>query len=60
MQSMIDALRSILGEPDFYRVLYGNNPTWDYASMMEYFFSALLLCIVVGSIFRILCKWGER
>lgn len=54
MDTIIDALRSVLGEPDFYKVISGNNPTWDYASMFEYFFGAILLCIVVSAVFRIL------
>lgn len=53
MQSIIDALRDVVGTPDFYKVLYGNNPTWDYASMFEYFFACTLLCIVVSAVFRI-------
>lgn len=55
MQTIIDALRSILGNPDFYKQLGGyNNYTWDYASMFEYFFAGVVLCIVVGWIFRLL------
>lgn len=54
MQSIIDALRDVVGTPDFYKVLYGNNPTWDYGAMFEYFFGAVLLCIVVSAVFRIL------
>lgn len=54
MDSIIESLRDVLGEPDFYRVLSGNNPTWDYALMFEYFFAGVLLCIVVSAIFRIL------
>lgn len=54
MQSIIDTLREVVGTPDFYHVLSGNNPTWDYALMFEYFFACVLLCIVVSAIFRIL------
>ena len=60
MQSIINALRDILGTPDFYKVLSGSEATWDYGSMLEYFFSGMLVLIVVGSIFRILIRWGER
>lgn len=56
MQTLIEALRQILGEPDFYHVLYGNNPTWDYGAMLEYFVAALILLIVVSSVFRFLIK----
>ena len=60
METIINALRGILGTPDFYRALSGSEPTWDYGSMLEYFFAGMLVLIVVGSIFRILIRWGER
>lgn len=60
MQTIINALRDILGTPDFYKVLSGSELTWDYGSMLEYFFAGMLVLIVVGSIFRILIRWGER
>lgn len=60
MNTIIEALRQIVGEPDFYKVLNGNNPTWDYASMFEYVFACLILVIVVGSIFKILLKMFGR
>ncbi len=63
MQTILEALRSVLGEADFYKVLEGgsyNNPTWDYAAMIEYFVGAMLLIIVVGSIFKILTHLFTR
>ena len=60
MQTIINALRDILGTPDFYKVLSGSELTWDYGSMLEYFFAGMIVLIVVGSIFRILIRWGER
>ena len=60
MTSILEALRVVLGEPDFYKVLYGNNPTWDYAAMIEYFVGALILCIVVSSVFRFLMCLVKR
>lgn len=56
MQSVIDALRTVLGDPDFYHVLYGNNPTWDYGAMLEYFVGALILLITVSSVFKFLLR----
>lgn len=56
MQTIIDVMREFIGEPDFYKVLYGNNPTWDYAAMIEYFVACLILLIVVGSVFKIITK----
>ena len=60
MQTILEALRSVLGEPDFYKVLNGNNPTWDYGAMIEYFVGALILCIVVSSVFRFLMLIVKR
>lgn len=60
MTTIIQGLRSVLGEADFYRVLYGNNPTWDYAAMIEYFVGAVILCVVVSSIFRILVRLASK
>ena len=56
MTTILEALRQILGEPDFYHVLSGQNPTWDYGYMIEYFVGALILCITVSSVFRLLGK----
>lgn len=57
MQTILQALRQILGEPDFY-VRLGNatNYSWDYAAMIEYLVGALLLLVVVSSVFRLLNK----
>lgn len=56
MTTIIQALRDIVGQPDFYKVLSGNNPTWDYGAMIEYFVASLILCITVASVFRLLGK----
>lgn len=55
MDTIINALREILGTPEFY-VRLGNqqNYTWDYAAMFEYFFAGVILCIVVCAVFRFL------
>ncbi len=57
MQTIIEALRSILGEADFYKVLEGssyNNPSWDYSAMIEYMFAGTVLCIVISWVFRLI------
>lgn len=60
MQSIIEALRDIVGNADFY-VQSGNyGGTWDYGAMIEYFCGVLILCIVISSIFRLLCKMVAR
>lgn len=57
MTTILEALRDILGTPDFYKQMGTmNNYTWDYGAMIEYFVGALILCIVVGSVFRFLIK----
>lgn len=57
MTTLLEALRNVLGEADFYKVLSGNNPTWDYAAMIEYFVASLVLLIVVSFVFKMLLKW---
>lgn len=55
MQTVIEALRELIGTPDFYTKLgTSTNYSWDYGAMIEYFFAGLLLCIVVSSIFKLL------
>ena len=60
MESIIESLREIVGRPDFYKVLSGNNPTWDYGAMVEYFCAVMILCIVIASVFRFLGKLVSR
>ncbi len=61
MQTILDALRAVLGEPDFYKQLTSSsNYTWDYAAMIEYMVGALILCIVVSSVFRIVALLFKR
>lgn len=55
MPTIIQGLRDILGPADFFV-----DGSWDYAAMIEYFVAAVLLCIVVGSVFRLLGKWVAR
>lgn len=57
MQTILQALRDILGEADFYRQLTSSgNYTWDYAAMIEYMVGALVLLVVISSVFRFLIK----
>lgn len=60
MNTIITALREILGTPNFYKVLSGNNYSWDYGAMIEYFVGAVILCLVVSSVFRLLGKLVDR
>lgn len=55
MDTIINALREILGVPEFYvRLGTSTNYSWDYAAMFEYFFAGVILCIVVSAVFRFL------
>lgn len=59
MESLIEALRRILGEADFYRVIYGSNATWDYGLMIEYMIGAVILLCVICNVFALLrCLFG--
>lgn len=61
LQTVIEALREILGTPDFYRQMTSStNYTWDYGAMLEYAIAGMLVLIVVGSIFKILRAVFER
>lgn len=57
MQTILEALRSILGEPDFYKQMTSSsNYSWDYGAMIEYFVGAMILMIVISSVFKFVMK----
>lgn len=56
MTSLLEALRDIIGTADFYIENGSYSGTWNYGAMIEYFVCALILCIVVSSVFRIIAK----
>lgn len=57
MQTILEALRTVLGRPDFYKQLtISGNYTWDYAAMIEYLVAALILLVVISSVFKFLIK----
>lgn len=53
---MIVSLREILGAPEFQLT----DGAWDYAAMIEYFVAAVILCIVIASVFRFIGKLVSR
>lgn len=57
MQTVIDALREIIGTPDFYIESSGYSSTWDYGAMIEYAIAGILVIVVVSSVFKILKGW---
>ena len=56
MNSVIEGLRQILGPAQFLLA----DGSYDYAAMIEYFVGAVILCIVVTSVFRFLGKLVDR
>ncbi len=54
MQTLLQALRQIIGTPDFYIENGNYSSTWDYGAMIEYIVAALLVMICVSWIFRFL------
>ena len=52
MGTIIDNLRLVIGTPDFYLA----DGAVNYPAMVEYFVAAVLLCIVVSSVFRFISK----
>lgn len=60
MTTVLEALRQILGAADFYESTSNYNGTWDYGAMIEYFVGAVVLCIVISSVFRLLGKLVSR
>ena len=61
MQTLLESLRSIVGEPNFYKQMTStSNYTWDYGAMIEYFCAVLILVVVISSVFRLLGKVVSR
>lgn len=56
MQTVIEALKTVLGDPEFYRQMpsYSGSTSysWDYGAMLQYMVAAAVLCIVISWIFR--------
>lgn len=56
MPTILEGLREVLGTADFYETGSGYSGTWDYGAMIEYMVGAIVLCIVISSVFRFLGK----
>lgn len=56
MDTVIEALRKIIGEPEFYTRLTGStsNYSWDYGAMLEYAVASMVVLVVVSSVFKCL------
>lgn len=59
MTNILTALRSVLGEADFYESNGSYSGSWDYGAMIEYFVGALVLLVVVSSIFKLLRSFSK-
>ena len=55
MKPILESLREVLGSANFFV-----NGEWDYGAMIEYFVGAVVLCVVISSIFRFLGKLVAR
>lgn len=55
MKPILESLRDVLGTANFYV-----DGSWDYSAMIEYFVGAVILCIVISSIFRFVGKLVSR
>lgn len=52
---LLDSIRSVLGEPEFYRQMTSSsNYTWDYGAMLEYVCGVIILGIVICQVFKFL------
>lgn len=56
MESLLNALREIVGEADFYITNGSYSGSWDYGAMVEYMSAVVILCLVIASVFRFLSK----
>lgn len=55
METLLEALRNVLGTPEFYKQMTGyNSYTWDYGAMLEYGVAAIVLCVCIVSVFKFL------
>lgn len=52
--NILESIRNILGEADFYIENGSYSGTWDYGALIEYLICGLILCICVSSIFKFL------
>lgn len=52
MDSILNALRSVLGTPNFYIDNGSYNSTWDYGAILEYMIAGVILCVVISSVFK--------
>lgn len=60
MNTIIEGLRQILGPAEFMITEGDLAGQWNYAAMIEYFVAAMILSIVVASLFRLVGRLFKR
>lgn len=60
MQTLLDAMRSVVGAADFYITNGNYSGSWDYGAMCEYLAAVIVLIVVISSVFRFLGKLVDR
>ena len=60
MKTVLEAVREIIGQGDFYITNGSYSGSWDYGAMIEYMVCAMVLIVVIASVFRFLGKLVSR
>lgn len=60
MKTVLEAIREIIGTGDFYITNGSYSGSWDYGAMIEYMVCAMVLIVVIASVFRFLGKLVSR
>ena len=60
MKTVLEAIREIIGQGDFYITNGNYSGSWDYGAMIEYMVCAMVLIVVIASVFRFLGKLVSR
>ncbi len=60
MQTIIEVMRQLIGEPNFYVKLgTSTNYTWDYGAMIEYIFAGLILLITISACLKFVVNFNK-
>lgn len=60
MKTLLESIREIIGTGDFYITNGSYSGSWDYGAMIEYMVCAMILIVVIASVFRFLGKLVSR
>lgn len=60
MKPVLESIREIIGTADFYITNGSYSGSWDYGAMIEYMVCAMVLIVVIASVFRFLGKLVSR